>query len=84
MFTWFGNQPVKTTDPKERCCDGSPPNYFTCSGIETTAPEPYLLKVLGDHTPHIMCQTHRTNSQRDADEALIVHNDIKFPRHNRG
>lgn len=81
----FGyHPPTKSTKLSERCCDGLPPQYWTCGGDETEAPEPYLLKVLGDHTPVIMCETHRANSQVDADEALIQHNDIRFPRYTEG
>lgn len=67
-----------------KCCDGIPPTFSTCSGAETLAPEPYLLKVLGDKQSVYMCEVHRANSQRDADESTIEHNDIKFPRHNGG
>lgn len=68
-------------DPTLRCCDGIPPQFLTCQGKETRDPEPYLLKVLGDSKPVIMCEAHRADSQRDADEALINHSDIKFPRY---
>lgn len=71
------------TDPVERCCDGTSPLFLTCQGRETSAPEPYLSKVLGDNRNVIMCETHRANSQRDADESTIKHNDIKFPRYKK-
>lgn len=80
---WFAQAITTPPNPDERCVDGVHTNYATCQGPETLAPEPYLLKVVGDKTPVIMCEAHRADSQRDADDSLIAHEDIKFPRYKK-
>ena len=78
---WFSQQYKTPKPPEERCVDGLPPDYWTCEGEVTLSYEPYLHKVFGDNHEVLMCELHRYESQRDADESILNRQNVKMPRY---